>query len=351
MNNELTIREALALTNRIFIDLRAPLEYQKGTIPGAVNIPLFDDHEREVIGTLYKENRQEARTRGIAFAAPKLPRLFAAIEEFSHTGTPVLFCWRGGMRSKVLYNLLTALGVKTCRLKNGYKAYRRFILDRLDNETLNKPVYVLNGLTGVGKTAVLEVLGQSGYPVIDLEGLAYHRGSMFGHLGIKEQRSQKDFDALLLKRLDELYDSPYIIVEGEGKRIGPVYLPDFFYQAMLEGEHILLTAPLHIRVQRILETYRPKTGEELKAVREVILSLEKYTGRKNVQAFLQLLKEGNTYELVKQLCIKYYDRLYNDSDPAKKNFISTVDSSNPQEAAAKIADFINMQQQAETSVK
>ena len=343
MNGQLTVNEALALADPIFIDLRAPLEYSKGTIPGAVNIPLFDDQEREVIGTVYKQNQQDARARGVAFAAPKLPHLFAAIEERSRAGTPVLFCWRGGQRSKVLYQLLESLDVEAYRLQGGYKAYRRFILDRLDTETLQKPVYVLNGLTGVGKTLILQILGQMGCPIIDLEGLAGHRGSLFGHLGITQQCSQKDFDALLLQRLDELEQAPCLLVEGEGKRIGPVTLPNFFFQAMQEGKHILLTAPMDVRVQRILETYSPRDEADQQAVKEAVLSLEKYTGRKNVELFLQLLEEGNTQELVSRLCSHYYDRLYDDSNPNKRNFLLEVDSSNPQKAAREIQQYIEQE--------
>lgn len=344
MNGQLTVQDALALSDPIFIDLRAPLEYGKGTIPGAVNIPLFDDQEREIIGTTYKRDRHEAHTQGVAFAAPKLPQLFAAIEGHSRKGIPVLFCWRGGQRSKVLHGLLKSLNVDVYRLQGGYKAYRKYILERLESETLQKPVYVLNGLTGVGKTAVLEVLESMGCPVVDLEALAAHRGSLFGHLGINLQRSQKDFDALLLNHLDELKNSSHIIVEGEGKRIGPVYLPDFFFQAMLEGKHILLSAPLHVRVERILETYNPKDEADLREVKQAILSLEKYTGPKNVKLFLQLLDEGQTYELVSLLCSQYYDRLYNDSDPEKKPFLAKVDSSDPHQAASKIRELIETQQ-------
>ncbi len=340
MNGQLTVKEALALNDPVFIDLRAPLEYRKGTIPGAVNIPLFDDREREIIGTLYKQDQQEARSRGVALASPKLPHLYAAIEEHSRFGTPVLFCWRGGQRSKVLYELLKSLHIETYRLHGGYKAYRRFILDRLNTEKLQKPVYVLNGLTGVGKTLILNMLDQMGCPVIDLEGLAGHRGSLFGHLGIMQPCSQKDFDALLLKRLDELERSSCLVVEGEGKRIGPVTMPNFLFQAMQEGKHILLTAPMDVRVQRILETYSPRDEADLQAVKNAVLSLEKYTGRKNVALFLQLLEEGNIHELVSLLCSHYYDRFYDDSNPQKKHFQLAVSSSNPQQAAQKIQQFI-----------
>ncbi|MEW5921714.1 MAG: tRNA 2-selenouridine(34) synthase MnmH [Bacillota bacterium] len=344
MNGELTIKEVMELADPVFIDLRSPLEYRKGTIPGAVNIPLFDDQEREIIGTVYKRDRKEARNRGVAFVSPKLPQIFAAIEEQGRKGIPVLFCWRGGQRSKVLYDLLRSLEIEAYRLEGGYKAYRRYVLDRLDTSIMQKPVYVLNGLTGVGKTVVLQLLEEMGCPVMDLEGLAGHRGSLFGHLGITEQRTQKDFDALLLKRLDELDEADYLLVEGEGKRIGPVYVPDFFFKAMQEGKHILLTAPLEVRVQRILATYSPRSEEDLQQVQEAIFSLEKYVGFKTVQLYQQLLNEGNYHELVSRLCSHYYDRLYDDANPQKRSFDLVVDSSDPGQAAKAIRQFILTQQ-------
>ncbi len=340
MNRELKIKEALKLENPVFIDLRSPLEYSKGTIPGAVNIPLFDDREREIIGTTYKQDPGEARQQGVAFVSPKLPQILSFIEAQGQRGTPVLFCWRGGLRSKVLYHLLSSLGIKACRLEGGYKAFRRHLLERLEHGAIDKPVYVLHGLTGVGKTAVLQLMEEMGCPAIDLEGLAAHRGSLFGHLGIAQKRSQKDFDALLLKRLDDLAQAEYLVLEGEGKRIGPVYLPDFLFQAMLGGRHILLTAPLEVRVQRILEQYTPRTDGDRQQVAEALSALERYLGAQTIRSYQQFLHQGNYYELVWELCANYYDRLYDDANPGKRSFIYTLDSSNPIEAAEKIRQFI-----------
>jgi len=312
----------MQLTNLVFIDLRSPAEYSKGSIPGAVNIPLFDDREREIIGTDFKHDQQKARSRGIAFASPKLPHLCAAVEELGQKGTPVLFCWRGGQRSKVLYELLRSLKLEVFRLEGGYKAYRRLVLDILNTYTPQKPIYLLNGLTGVGKTAVLQLLQEMDCPVINLEELAMHRGSLFGHLGLTTQRAQKDFDALLLKRLSELESYDYLLLEGEGKRIGPVYLPNFLFQAMQQGRHILLTAPLPLRVERILDDYTPHNEEKRLEVKKAILGLERYVGKQAVLLLLRLLDEANYKELVSWLCRNYYDRLYDDANPQKKTLPS-----------------------------
>lgn len=340
MSGQITIQEALKLREAVFIDLRSPGEYRRGSIPGAVNIPLFDDEEREIIGILYKKDEEQAKVKGLSLATPKLPAIIEKIKTLSLDRTPVIYCWRGGMRSQSIHNVLEALGIPAYRLEGGYKSFRRFILDKLSSYELNKPLFVLNGLTGTGKTEVLNLLMEMGCPCIDLEGLACHRGSLFGHLGFEETRSQKDFDALLLDRLQELKDAEYLIIEGEGKRIGSIYQPDFLFRAIREGKHILLTAPLNIRVERLLKEYTPATDFEREKVKEAILSLKKYVGTKNIKQFLLLLKERNYRELVSRLCRLYYDRLYDDSKPEKTDFIFIVDSSDTTKAALQIKEFV-----------
>lgn len=244
------------------------------------------------------------------------------------------------MRSKSVQDLLETLQIPSRRLKGGYKSYRRFILDRLNSYQLKKPIYVLNGLTGTGKTEVLHLLEEKGCPVIDLEKLACHRGSLFGHLGIKEQRRQKDFDALLWVSLEKQKDAPYLLIEGEGKRIGSIYQPEFLYRAIQEGKHILLKAPLENRVARILKEYTPGTPEEIEKVKEAILLLEKYLGSNTIAVLLSLLKEAKYDQLVSLLCRQYYDRLYSESRKEKNEYVLIVDSSNPERAAEKIRCYL-----------
>jgi tRNA 2-selenouridine synthase len=341
MSGKISVKEALELPGAVFIDVRSPHEYRQGSIPGSINIPLFNDEEREIIGIVYKEDEQQARLKGLSFATPKLPDIIKKIEELSRANTPVLYCWRGGIRSRSIYTVLEMLDIPAFRLEGGYKSFRRFILDELISYELNKPVFVLNGLTGTGKTEILHILAEKGCPCIDLEGLACHRGSLFGHLGFKEVRQQKDFDALLWNRLEELKNAGYLIVEGEGKRIGSVYQPDFLFKAIQEGNHILLAAPLENRVERLLREYTPSTDSEKEKVGEVILSLKKYLGAKTVEHFLSLLREENYRELVSQLCRLYYDRLYGESKPETTDFVLTLDSSDTIKAAEEVKEFVH----------
>ena len=336
---DITYTQSLDLKDPLYIDVRSPSEHHKAAIPGAVNLPLFDDDEREIIGLIYQKDPRQARIKGLSFASPKLPQMVEKIQAFSRENTPVLYCWRGGMRSKSLCLLLQMMNIGCYCLKGGYKAYRKFILERLNSYEITQKVYVLTGLTGVGKTRVLHLLAEMGCPTIDLEGMAQHRGSMFGHLG-KNPQSQKNFDSLLWERLKQLEKYSYIAVEGEGKRIGSIFVPDFLINAIKEGEHILLKAPIEGRAERILQEYYPTTPEEIAEVESALQGLEKYIGRKNLQHFLYLLRNNQFYELVYELCEHYYDRLYKESREKQDKYILTVDATDPGQAAKTIMEFL-----------
>lgn len=255
MHPELDIEEALQRDDLVFIDVRTPSEFGRASIPGAVNIPLFDDRQFRELGAIYRNRGEKAaRLAGLALAAPKLPELVEQIRTASGAKTPLIYCWRGGLRSLSLYQILNLAGVPALRLRGGYRAFRRYVNARLRDFSLQSEILVLHGLTGVGKTALIRALARKGYAALDLEGLARHRGSVFGAVGI-QPRSQRDFEALLLQKLQRFKDSPYLVLEGEGKRIGNIHLPPFLTRAMEEGKHLLLTAPLPVRVERILEDY------------------------------------------------------------------------------------------------
>ncbi|HHU76708.1 MAG TPA: tRNA 2-selenouridine(34) synthase MnmH [Firmicutes bacterium] len=341
MPGEISIEDAFGLQQPVFVDIRSPGEFSRGTIPGSINLPLLDDQEREIIGFIYRKDQQKARLEGLSLVSPKLPELAGRIKNISKLGTPILYCWRGGMRSKSLHTLLTEImDFNLYRLRGGYQAYRRFILGQLKRYTLPMPLFVLNGLTGTGKTEILKLMEKQGLPVLDLEGLARHRGSAFGHLGLGKPRYQKDFDGLLWNHLQKFKASPYLLVEGEGKRIGSIHLPDFLYRAILEGNHILVTAPLEKRVERLLGEYTPQTEEEIEIVIKAIGSLKKNLGDKTAKQFISLARKKDFSELVTQLCQKYYDRLYKDARPENTPFILKIESVNPRGAALAIKNFI-----------
>lgn len=259
MFQDITVEQLLELHNDkglALVDVRSPQEFEDATIPGSINIPLFDDEERKEIGTLYKQvSIQAAKQRGLEIVSAKLP---AFIKQFENIpGKKVVFCWRGGMRSKTTATVLALMGIRVYRLAGGIRNYRKWVVDTLENFQFKPKCVVINGYTGTGKTKILQLLAEKGYPVLDLESIANHRGSIFGQIGLKPN-NQKKFESLLLHELIRLNEEEYVIIEGESKRIGKVVLPDFIIDAKENGIQIFLDMPAAERVKNVIEEYQPE---------------------------------------------------------------------------------------------
>lgn len=341
-NHLITVEEVITGNEASFlVDVRSPLEFQRAYIPGAVNIPLFDEEERAQVGITYKEKGLfEAKLKGVEIVSPKLYSMVQQVMQKSKGSPVVFYCWRGGLRSRIMVKIFGFLGLKSFQLKGGYKAYRRFINNQLVDYNLGPRLIVLNGLTGTGKTEFIKELAQR-WPVIDLEGLARHRGSVFGNLGLQAPRSQKNFEALLWQKLNQFKEEPFIIVEGEGKRIGPLYLPSFMIEGIQNGIHILLQASLETRTERILKEYATLDQEVI--IREAegpIKFLERNLGKEKVETLLERLYSGDFYEVVKILCRDHYDRKYADSKIGNNVFHLIVDAEDCEYVLQKINEFI-----------
>ena len=315
------LEKALAMREKgaLLVDVRTPAEFAEATIPGAINVPIFSDDERIEVGTLYKqEGKAQARTRGVDLVAPKIPALLAAIREahIRGTGPVIVFCWRGGMRSRAMTAFLELAGVPARQLIGGHKAFRRLVLDDLDAGSWGR-VLVLRGMTGVGKTVMLTRLAEEGFPVIDLEGLANHRGSAFGGLGLPDQPGQKMFDALLREELIRFQDSEYILVEGESRHIGRLQVPPRLFSAMQQEPSIWLDASLDFRVRCILDDY-PAIDQARLTFERPIRALKERLGNDKVTQLLDLLHNGTWDELVRELMVNYYDPLYQHTFPEKR---------------------------------
>ncbi|MFO8191488.1 MAG: tRNA 2-selenouridine(34) synthase MnmH [Bacillota bacterium] len=348
---EIDIEKALERSDLQFIDVRSPHEYREASIPGSLNIPLFDDAEQSRLGLLYREEGEiAARRAGLQIAAPKLPNLVEQIISVCEGKIPLLYCKRGGLRSFSLYQILNLCGVPVFRLRKGYRGFRQYVVKRLDDYQLQSRLIVLHGLTGVGKTAVLKVLEKEGLPVLDLEDLAGHRGSVFGAVGLPEQRTQKEFDALLLQELDHHRENPWIVVEGEGKRIGRVSLPPFLVEAMDEGFKVLMTASLEIRVRRIVGSYIPAEPslELLNQLKEAVNALRRRLGNKKVDLLLTELERKNFDRVAASMCADYYDRLYSDSRPECSRFDRQVDAEDINAAAGQIQSLLKKAEKTTT---
>ena len=303
----------------LLIDVRTPAEFTETTIPGAVNVPIFSNEERVMIGTAYRnQGKKLARKLGVELVAPKIPDLISQVEAAhqGHSGPVIVFCWRGGMRSLAITSFLNLAGVPARQLIGGHKAFRRRVVDFFDRQ-LWPPVFVLRGLTGVGKTRVLHELQQRDYPVVDLEGLANHRGSAFGALGLAEQPSQKKFEALLWDRLDCLKAEKFLLTEGESLHIGRLMVPKRFHQAMQEQTSLWLTASLTTRTNIILEEY-PALDQLREQFAKPINALKERLGKEVVRELTALLASGQWELLVRELMVRYYDPLYLHTLPEKR---------------------------------
>lgn len=294
----------------VLIDVRSEGEYAESHIPGAVNVPLFNDEERARVGTVYKQvGQRQAKDLGLRIASAKLPELVKAIGEAAGDKQPVIYCWRGGMRSKSVATVLGLMGMPVYRLEGGYRGYRESVTARLAHFRLKSKCVVIHGMTGVGKTELLRRLAEDGEPVVDLEGMAGHKGSAFGSIGDKP-RNQRMFDSLLLERLEALEHSPYIIIEAESKRIGRVNLPEFLLEAKEKGLHILLEAPLDVRVERTLAQYVVDDPEFKEKVCGALHSIEKKLSPEDRRFGWEAIAGNRFADLAKMLLVKYYDPRY-----------------------------------------
>lgn len=340
MFQDLTVAELLELQRKgeiALIDVRSPSEFAESTIPGSINIPLFDDAERSEVGTLYKQESVEAaKDRGLEIVSQKLPDFIRAIGETEQKRKAV-FCWRGGMRSKTSATVASLMGLKMFRLTGGYRAYRNWVVETLKGYTELPPCYVINGFTGTGKTELLNRLALRGYPVINLEAMAQHRGSIFGHIG-KAPNNQKSFDSLLVHDLIRLEKAPYFIIEAESKRIGKVFLPDFLVQAKEKGTTIFIEVPVEERVANILNDYRPQEHKE-----ECVRSFGHIAKRIHtpIAAEIRSALENDRFDVVARLLLlHYYDPRYQYALEQYERGRITVRASNVDQALEEIVRLL-----------
>jgi tRNA 2-selenouridine synthase len=284
------------------IDVRSPKEYAEGSLPGAVNIPIFDNEERALVGTIYRQGgRDVAVDTGFELVEERLSKLLLDFAPYRQRKI-ALFCARGGMRSRSVVNLLSQNGFSAWQLEGGYKQYRQHLLDMLAR--FCPSCIVLHGLTGTGKTRILQQLDHA----IDLEDLAQHQSSLFGGMN-REPRSQRWFDAYLHQVICQLGPEPYF-VEGESRQMGNIYLPSGLASAMKSGRLVLITASMETRVARILEDYPVDDDQTVAEVERILKSLKRKLGGAITETLCSLLHQGRLAELVETLLTEYYDKRY-----------------------------------------
>ena len=330
---EISFQESLAIENSIYIDVRSPHEFEEDHVAGSLNIPLFDNGERREIGAIYRmAGRYDAIVRGTEIVGEKLRDIMHALLE--HKDKSILVqCARGGMRSGSLVSLLDSLGLSVYKIKNGYKGYRRFVIDSLASLELKAPLFVLQGLTGSGKTEIIRRIPQG----IDLEDMAGHRSSVFGGIGTI-RKTQKRFESLLFDRMRRLEGAPYILIEGESRKIGNLHIPDSLYSLMKKSPVIYIDTPMERRIEIIYNEYHAYCDDT--NIPAIVKSLKAKLGQKNTDDLVSLYTQGNIREFVREMLGKYYDPLYQHS-LARKAYCAVIRNSNTGDTVEEVKRCIN----------
>lgn len=304
----LTPEQFLLLALRLpVIDVRSPGEFLQGHIPGARNIPLFDNDERARVGTTYvKIGKEPAIELGKSIAGEKTDYYLNAIREVAPEKQMLLHCWRGGMRSAKIAAFFAEAGYKVFVLEGGYKAYRGYIRKQFSS---GRPIFLIGGYTGSGKTGILNEIGKLGHQIIDLEALACHKGSNFGHLGQHTQPTTEQFENDLYSQWAELDQLKPLWLEHESMNIGSVTLPDTFHAAMLKGKLFFIELPKDYRIKRLVDEYACFEKSVLQAVLEHI---GQYMGSYQAHEVLKAL-QNDDFEKVADITLVYYDKLYANS--------------------------------------
>ncbi len=325
------------------IDVRSPSEYYKGHLPNSINIPLFDNDERCIIGTIYKkEGRKKAVIEGLRFFEKKmellLDNLFMNIESYKNIPNENneffirIYCSRGGMRSQSIAWLLEKYKLNPITLKGGYKIFRRWVLNSFSKK-LN--IVIIGGKTGTGKTRLLSLLEKCNYQTIDLEGFACHRGSTFGGLGMKEQPSNEQFENQIAEKLNSFKFTNNIFVEAESANIGKCKIPHEFFNQMKHSRRIEILRSESNRLDELIETYSVFKKEELQ---ESVLRIKKRLGPQRTKTALESIN-NEKWDLVCRSVLDYYDKCYEFEKVGKTN-IKSLDLTD-KKYDKKILELIN----------
>ena len=318
---ELPIAEFLHESqHEVIVDVRAPIEFEKGHIANAINIPLFEDSERAEIGTLYKhQGKDTAVERGLEIVSPKMVAFVNQVKALAKHRKVFVYCFRGGMRSNSFAWLMNTAGLDACILKGGHKAYRNYILDFFEQD---RKIVLLGGNTGSGKTEILKELAKKSLQTIDLERLAHHKGSAFGTINEPKQNPQQIFESELFEQLRFSDSNEWLVLEDESQTIGFNKIPHGLWLRMLQAPIIKLEIPFELRVQKLVEDY---TTVNINALKTCVLKITQQLGMLNTQKCLQYLDENNLAD-VARLSLLYYDKAYNHGYKNKKQLIVPLPS-------------------------
>lgn len=330
----------------LIIDVRSESEYAEDHIPGAVSMPVLNDRERHEIGTMYKQvGAFEAKRRGASLVARNIAmhiesRLGDAPRDFR----PLVYCWRGGQRSGAMARILSEIGWQVTLIEGGYKSYRKTVLDGLDSIPPHLRVIMLRGRTGTAKTRILRAAAEAGAQVIDLEGLAHHRGSLLGPEPGHTQPSQRYFESRLHAAMAVMDPARPVFIEAESNKIGDLHIPRALWHRMRDAGALQLVAPLAARVKFLLADYDHIVAEpdRLKPLLSWVVTR---IGHERVEAWQHCVEEGDWAGFVTRVLEDHYDPAYDRSAAARQHAdlgdlaVDSLDDKVIAELAAELAAY------------
>ncbi|HEY6863821.1 MAG TPA: tRNA 2-selenouridine(34) synthase MnmH [Burkholderiales bacterium] len=306
------------------IDVRSPSEFALDHVPEAVNCPVLDDAERAEVGTLHKQSSPfDAKKIGAALVSKNIARhIEDRFRDRAREWRPLVYCWRGGKRSGAMAHVLREVGWPAATLEGGYRAYRREVVRQLGELPGRLRFEVICGATGSGKSRLLEAIAARGAQVLDLEGIARHRGSVLGELPDDPQPSQKMFDSMVWDRLRRFDTDRPVYVEAESKKIGQLQVPELLLERMRASACVRLEAPVEARVRFLIEEYGHFL-EEPARLKAKLACLRNLHGSEVVARWAAQIDAAQWDQLVTDLLVRHYDPAYQRS--TLRNYVRSAD--------------------------
>ena len=293
------------------IDVRSPSEFEADHIVGAINCPVLSDLEREKVGTIYKkESTFKAKIIGSSLTARNIAKhIEEKFAEFQGSWQPLVYCWRGGQRSKAFAIILSEVGWRTQQLEGGYKEYRNHVLEYINTIGSKLKIILISGKTGSAKTKILHSIAQQGGQILDLEGLANHKGSLLGKIPNLKQPSQKFFESKLYYQLKKLNLKKEIFVEAESSKIVNIHIPKTIWAKMIVSPRIEIKADIQLRSNFLVKDYEYMCKNP-ELINPLIFGLRKRLSKKLVDSWKELINQKQWRQLTTSFLENHYDPSY-----------------------------------------
>ena len=325
------------------IDVRSPLEFAEDHIVGAINCPVLSDLERQKVGTIYKkESSFKAKIIGSSLTAKNIAfHIENNFMEKKGAWQPLIYCWRGGQRSKAFSIVLSEVGWRTNQLKGGYKEYRNQVINFLDNIGPKLKITLISGKTGSAKTKILKSIENEGGQILDLEGLANHKGSLLGKIPDLIQPSQKFFESLIFNKIQNFNLKDKIYIEAESSKIGNIHIPKSIWKKMIKSPRIEISANVELRTKFLVSDYDYMCNDPT-LINPIIKGLKNRLSKKLFDEWTNLIDKKKWFDLTKSFLENHYDPSYssntikNDRKVIKKITATSLNYSDIKDITKKI---------------